>query len=45
MGKCKLKTSKNSWIDDIVCLRSKMFSFKWEIKSENKLKWVSQSQS
>ena len=27
-GKNKIKTSKNFWIDEFVCLGSKMFSFK-----------------
>ena len=31
IGKFKLKTPQKLWIDEFVCLRNKMFSFKWEM--------------
>ena len=44
-GKFKIETPKNIWIDEFVCLRSKMYSFKCGDDSKNKLKGVSKSQS
>ena len=40
----KIETPKNIWIDEFVCLRSKMYSFKCGDDSKNKLKGVSKSQ-
>ena len=47
IGKFKLETSKNIWIDEFVCLRNKMYSFKCgnDNGSKNKLKSTSNSQS
>ena len=45
IGKFKIETPKNIWIDEFVCLRSKMFSFKCGDHSKNILKGVSNSQS
>ena len=39
------ETPKNIWIDEIVCLRSKMYAFKCGDDSQIKLKGNSQSQS
>ena len=45
LGKFKIETPKNIWIDEFVCLRSKMYDFKCGNDSKNKLKGVSKSQS
>ena len=45
IGKFKIETPKNIWIDEIACLRSKMYSFKCGDDGKNKLKVVSKSQS
>ena len=45
IGKFKIETPENFWIDELVCLRSKMYSFNCGDDSKNKLKGVSQSQS
>ena len=45
IGKFKVETPKDIWIDELVCLRSKFYSFKCGYDSNNKLKSVSQSQS
>ena len=47
IGKFKIETPKNIWIDEFVCLRSKMYAFKCKNDTEdkNKLKGVSKSQS
>ena len=45
IGKFKIETPKNIWIDEFVCLRSKMYAFKCGKDSKNKLKGVSKSQS
>ena len=45
IGKFKIETPKNIWIDEFVCLRSKMYAFKCGDDSKNKLKGVSKSQS
>ena len=47
IGEFKIETPKNIWIVEIVCLRSKAYSFKCKdnIESENKLKGLSKSQS
>ena len=42
--KFKIKTPKNIWIDEFVCLRSKMYAFKCGDSSKNKLKGISKSQ-
>ena len=44
-GKFKIETPKNIWIDDFVCLRSKMYAFKCGGDSKNKLKGLSKNQS
>ena len=45
IGKFKIETPKNNWIDEFVCLRSEMYAFKCGNDSKNKLKGVSKSQS
>ena len=45
IGKYKIETPKNIWIDEFVCLRSKMYAFKCGDDSKIKLKGISKSQS
>ena len=47
IGKFKIETPKNFWIDKFVCLRSKVYSFKCKgnIESKNKREGISKSQS
>ena len=45
IGKFKIETPKNIWIDEFICLRSKMYVFKCGGDNENKLKCISKSQS
>ena len=47
IGKFKIKTQKNVWIDEFVCLGSKGDSFKCKdnIESKNKIKGISKCQS
>ena len=47
IGKFKIETPKNIWIDEFVCLRSKAYSFKCKDDKEgkNKIKGISKSQS
>ena len=47
IGKFKIETPKNIWIDEFVCLRSRAYSFKCKINDENKnkVKGISKSQS
>ena len=47
IGKFKIETPKNIWIDEFVCLRSKAYSFKCKSEDENKnkIKGISKSQS
>ena len=45
IGKFKKETPKNVWIDEFICLRSKMYAFKCGNDSKNKLKGISKSQS
>ena len=45
IGKFKIETPKNIWIDEFVCLRSKMYAIKCGNDSKNKLKGISKSQS
>ena len=45
IGKVKIETPKNIWIDEFVCLRSKMYAFKCGGDSKNKLKGFSKSYS
>ena len=45
LGKFKIETPKNIWIDEFVCLRSKMYAFKCGDDSKNRLKGYSKSQS
>ena len=45
LGKFKIETPKKFWIDEFVCLRSKMYAFKCGGDSKNKLKGISKSQS
>ena len=47
IGKFKIETPKNIWIDEFVCLRSKAYSFKCNdnTESKNKIKGISESQS
>ena len=45
IGKFKIETPKNIWIDEFVCLRSKAYSFKCKNndESKNKIKGISKS--
>ena len=47
IGKFKIETPKNVWIDEFVCSRSKAYSFKCNDNKENKnkIKAISKSQS
>ena len=45
IGKIKIETPKNIWIDEFVCLRVKMSAFKSRRDSKNKVKVVSKSYS
>ena len=45
IGKFKIETPKNIWIDEFICLGSKMYAFKCGDDSKNKLKGISKSQS
>ena len=45
IGKFKIETPENIWIDKFVCLRSKMYAFNCGDDSKNKLKGISRSQS
>ena len=45
VGKFKIETPKNIWIDEFVALRSKCYAFKCDNDSKNKLKGISKSQS
>ena len=45
IGKFKIEIPKNIWIDEFVCLRSKMYAFNCVDDSKNKLKGISKSQS
>ena len=45
VGKFKIETPENIWIDEFVCLRSKAYSFKCGNKNTNKLKGISKSYS
>ena len=45
IGKFKIETPKNIWIDEFICLRSKCYAFKCGDYSKNKLKGISKSQS
>ena len=43
IGKFKIETPKNIWIDELVCLRSKMYAFECGNDSKHKLKVISKS--
>ena len=45
VGKFKIETPENIWIDEFICLRSKAYSFKCNNKNTNKLKGISKSQT
>ena len=47
IGKFEIETPKNIWIDEFVCLRSKVYSFKCNdnTESKNKIKGISKSPS
>ena len=45
IGKFKIETPKNIWVDEFICVRSKMYAFKCGGDSKNKLKGISRSQS
>ena len=45
IGKFKIESPKNIWIDEFVSLRSKLYAFKCGNDSKNKLKGVCKSQS
>ena len=38
IGKFKIETPKNIWIDEFICLRSKAYSFKCNDNNEKKIK-------
>ena len=44
-GNFKLETPKHIWIDEFVCLRSKMYSLNCEDGGKNKYKVISKSYS
>ena len=45
IGKVRIPTLKNIWIDEFVCVRSKMYAFKCGNDSKNKTKGVPKSYS
>ena len=45
IGKFKNECPRNIWIDEFICLRSKMYAFKCGDDSKNKLKGISKSDS
>ena len=45
ISKYKVGTPKNIWIDDFVCLRSKMYAFKLLDDIKNRFKGLSKNQS
>ena len=45
IGRFKIETPKNIWIDEFIALRSKMYAFKCGNYSKNKLKGINKSQS
>ena len=45
IGEFKIETPESIWIDEFICLRSKMYAFKCGDDSENKFKGISKSQS
>ena len=45
IGKFKIETPKNIWMDEFIALRSKMYAFRYGDDTKNKLKGVSKSQS
>ena len=45
LGKFKIESPKNIWIDEFICLRSRAYSIKCGDESKNDLKGVSKSQS
>ena len=45
VGKFKIETLEDNWIDEFVSLRSKAYSFKCGNKNTNKLKGISKSYS
>ena len=45
LGRFKIETPKNIFIDDFICLRSKMYAFKCGYDSKNKLKALCESYS
>ena len=45
IGKFKIETLRNIWIDEFIALRSKMYAFKGGDDSKNRLKGISKSYS
>ena len=45
IGSYKIEIPKNIWMDEFICLRSKMYAFKCGDDSKNKLKGIYKSQS
>ena len=45
IGNFEKETPKNIWIDEFICLRSKMYAFKCGDDNKNKLKGIFKSQS
>ena len=43
--KISIETTRNIWIDEFVCLKSRMYAFKCGDDSKNELKGISKSQS
>ena len=44
LGKFKIETPKNLWIDEFICLRSKAYSYKCGDDNKSKLKGICKSQ-
>ena len=45
IGNFEKETPKNIWIDEFICLRSKMYAFQCGNDNKNKLKGIFKSQS
>ena len=43
IGKFKIETPKNIWINKLVCLRSEVYAFECGDEGKNKLKEISKS--
>ena len=45
IGKLKIETPEDFWIDEFICLRNKMFAFECGNDSKNEVKGICESQS